>query len=67
VTRTVDIAKPVETQAPAAEPTPATQPVAPVNLVISIDGEEHPIQVNNPIVLKLGNRNRTIVLKSAQQ
>ena len=64
VTRTVDIAKPVETQAPAAEPTPATQPVAPTNLVISIDGEEHPIQVNNPIVLKLGTRNRTIVLKA---
>ena len=65
VTRTVDIAKPVETQVPPTEPAPA-QPVAPVNFVISVDGEEHPIQVNNPIVLKLGNRNRTIVLKSAQ-
>ena len=38
----------------------------PVNFIISIDGEEHPIQVNNPLVLKLGNRNRKIVLKSAQ-
>ncbi|HXI24565.1 MAG TPA: hypothetical protein VNG71_11935 [Pyrinomonadaceae bacterium] len=66
VTRTVDIAKPVETQVPPTEPTPAAQPAAPVNFVISIDGEEHPIQVNNPIVLKLGNRNRTIVLKAAQ-
>jgi hypothetical protein len=65
VTRTVDIAKPVETQVPPAEAAPA-QPIAPVNFVISVDGEEHPIQVNNPIVLKLGNRNRTIVLKSAQ-
>ena len=65
VTRTVDIAKPVETQAPPTETAPA-EPVAPKNFVISIDGEEHPIQVNNPIVLKLGNRNRTIVLKSAQ-
>ena len=64
VTRTVDIAKSVETQVPPTEPA-AAQPVAPVNFVISIDGEEHPIQVNNPIVLKLGNRNRTIVLKSA--
>jgi hypothetical protein len=63
VTRTVDIAKPVETQVPPTEPAPA-QPVAPVNFVISIDGEEHPIQVNNPIVLKLANRNRTIVLKT---
>lgn len=65
VTRTVDIAKPVETQAPPTEPAPA-QPAAPVNFVISVDGEEHPIQVNNPIVLKLGNRNRTIVLKAPQ-
>ena len=65
VTRTVDIAKPVETQGPPTEPAPA-QPVAPMNFVISIDGEEHPIQVNNPIVLKLGNRNRTIVLKAPQ-
>ena len=65
VTRTVDIAKPVETQAPPTEPAPA-EPVAPMNFVISIDGEEHPIQVNNPIVLKLGNRNRTIVLKAPQ-
>lgn len=64
VTRTVDIAKPVETQVPPAEPTPA-EPLVPKNFVISVDGEEHPIQVNNPIVLKLGNRNRTIVLKSA--
>ncbi len=61
VTRTVDIAKPVENQAPPTEP---AQTMAPVNYVISIDGEEHPIQVNNPIVLKLGNRRRTIVLKS---
>ena len=65
VTRTVDIAKPVETQVPPTEPAPA-QPAAPVNFVISVDGEEHPIQVNNPIVLKLGNRNRTIVLKAPQ-
>ena len=65
VTRTVDIAKPVETQVSPTEPAPA-QPAAPVNFVISVDGEEHPIQVNNPIVLRLGNRNRTIVLKAPQ-
>ena len=66
LTRTVDIAKPNE-PAPAP-PTPAETPVekpAPVNFIISIDGEEHPIQVNNPIVLKMGTRNRKIVLKSA--
>jgi len=65
VTRTSDVAKPAE---PA--PLPPTEPVVeerrqPVNFIISIDGEEHPIQVNNPIVLKLGNRNRKIVLRSA--
>src|SRR3989441_10839100 len=62
LTRTVDIAKPNE---PAlAPPTPAEAPVekpTPVNFIISIDGEEHPIQVNNPIVLKMGTRNRKIV------
>ena len=64
VTRTVDIAKPVETQVPETEPAP-TPPIAPpMNLVISVDGEEHPIQLNNPIVLRLGNRNRRIVIRS---
>ena len=65
VTRTVDIAKPVEAQVPPSEPAPA-RPAVPVNFVISVDGEEHPIQVNNPIVLRLGNRNRTIVLKAPE-
>jgi hypothetical protein len=65
MTRTVDIAKPAEAMA-----APATEPVverpAPVNFTISIDGEEHPIQVNNPITLRLGNRNRKVVLKPIQ-
>jgi hypothetical protein len=69
LTRTADIAKPTEAMSNAA-PSPAPQIVVdrtpPVNFIISIDGEEHPIQVNNPLVLKLGNRNRKIVLKSAQ-
>lgn len=46
---------------PAAE-VPAT--VAP-NLVIAIDGEEHPIQLNNPLVVRLGNRQRKIVVRAA--
>jgi hypothetical protein len=37
-----------------------------MNFIISIDGEQHPIQLNNPLVLKLGNRSRKIVLKSPQ-
>ena len=69
LTRTADTAKPAEAMS-NAEPSPAPQIVVdrtpPVNFIINIDGEEHPIQVNNPLVLKLGNRNRKIVLKSAQ-
>jgi hypothetical protein len=65
LTRATDMAKAVETAPPPVETTVAERP-APINFIISIDGEEHPIQVNNPIVLKLGNRNRKIVLKSAR-
>ncbi len=60
--RTSEMAK-VETAPPQVETTVAEKP-APINFIISIDGEEHPIQVNNPIVLKLGTRQRKIVLKS---
>jgi len=60
LTRTADAAKEVVVAPPLAEP--AEKP-APVNFIISIDGEQHPIQVGNPIVLKLGNRNRKVVLR----
>jgi hypothetical protein len=59
LTRTADAAK--EVVAPPAEPAP--EKPAPVNFIISIDGEQHPIQLGNPIVLKLGNRNRKVVLR----
>ena len=36
-----------------------------LNLVISVDGEEHPIQLNKPMVVTLGDRQRTIVLREA--
>jgi hypothetical protein len=62
MTRTVDIAKPAEVAPPTQAETVAEKP-APVNFIISIDGEEHPIQVNNPITLRLGNRNRKVVLR----
>ena len=58
LTRTADIAKPGES-GPEAERT------APANFIINIDGEEHPIQLNDPIVLQMGNRERRIVLRSA--
>jgi hypothetical protein len=35
------------------------------NLLISVDGEEHPIQIDKPMVLTLGDRQRTILLKRA--
>jgi hypothetical protein len=60
LTRTGDIAKPGE-----SVPSSEGERPAPTNFVISIDGEEHPIQLNNPIVLQMGNRGRRIVLRSA--
>ena len=38
---------------------------APANLVISIDGEEHPIQLDKPMTVTLGEKRRTIVVRSA--
>lgn len=38
-----------------------------MNLVISVDGEEHPIQLDKPMVVKLGDVQRTIVLREAAQ
>ena len=39
---------------------------APSNLVISIDGEVHPIQLDRPLVVTLGEKRRTIVVRAAQ-
>src|SRR5438034_1181322 len=64
LSRTAEGTKPIETAPPPSEA--VTEKSAPINFVISIDGEEHPIQVNNPIVLKLGNRNAKIVLRPDQ-
>ena len=36
-----------------------------LNLVISVDGEEHPIQLQKPMVVKLGDAQRTILLREA--
>jgi hypothetical protein len=61
ITRTADKAQEPVAAQPAPEPVPERP--APVNFIISIDGAQYPIQVGNPIVLKLGNRNRKIVLR----
>ena len=39
---------------------------APSNLTISIDGETHPIQLDRPLTVTLGERRRTIIVRSAQ-
>jgi hypothetical protein len=50
-------------------PVPATGVAAAggpgLNLVISVDGEEHPIQLERPLVLTLGDARRTIVVRAA--
>lgn len=38
----------------------------PTNLVISIDGEVHPIQLDRPLTVTLGERRRTIVVRTAK-
>jgi hypothetical protein len=40
---------------------------ATTNFVISIDGEDHPIQLGRPMVLTLADRRRTIVVRAAPQ
>jgi hypothetical protein len=63
LTRANETAKPVEAPPTPVEPAVVERP-AQTNFIISIDGEQHPIQINNPIVLKLGTQNRKIVLKN---
>src|SRR5499427_7602823 len=62
MTRTVDVAKPGEATLATEPPAASPERPAPVNFIISIDGEEHPIQLNNPIVLQLANTSRKIIL-----
>ena len=33
------------------------------NLIISVDGEEHPIQLDKPMILNLGDKKRTIIVR----
>ena len=49
---------------------PPNQPLtaltrAPSNLVISIDGDVHPIQLDKPMTVTLGEKKRTIVVRTA--
>lgn len=49
----------------ALVPTGATSSRPGLNLIISVDGEEHPIQLDKPMVVKLGDAERTIILREA--
>jgi hypothetical protein len=65
LTRTSETAKPEgQSMTVQASNTASSAPLLPP-LVISIDGEEHPIQLNNPLVVRMGNRRRTIVVRTA--
>ena len=52
---------------PHLPPNSMTTPLAraTTNLVIVIDGESHPVQLDRPIVLTLGERRRTILVRTA--
>jgi hypothetical protein len=66
LTRTSETAKPAAGQAMTVQASDATTTSAAVPpLIISIDGEEHPVQLNNPLVIRMGNRRRTIIVKTA--
>jgi hypothetical protein len=49
----------------APGPSNATASRASLNLLISVDGDEHPIQLDKPMVVKFGDTQRTIVLREA--
>ena len=34
------------------------------NLIISVDGEQHPIQLDKPMILNLGDKQRTIIVRA---
>jgi hypothetical protein len=69
ITPTIDVAKPFEAALTGAKgPATAISQSAGARLqplVLSIDGEDHPIQLGNPIVIKTGDRELRLVLKTA--
>ncbi len=53
---------------PRLAPNLTASPVAnstPRNLIISVDGEQHPIQLDKPMTLTVGDKQRTIVVREA--
>ena len=51
---------PTTTSTPPSSATRASS-----NLIISVDGEQHPIQLDKPMVLSLGDKQRTIIVREA--
>jgi hypothetical protein len=48
---------------PGTTPIPSSSGAsAATNLVISVDGEQHPIQLDKPMILNLGDKQRTIIV-----
>lgn len=43
----------------------AVETARPANLIISIDGEDHPIQLDRPLVLRFGEQQRKVVVRQA--
>jgi hypothetical protein len=63
LTRAADTAQQV-VLAPPPPPEPAPVEKRPVgNFVLNISGEDHPIQVGNPVVVRMGGKKVTIVLR----
>ncbi|HEX8176713.1 MAG TPA: hypothetical protein VF543_16600 [Pyrinomonadaceae bacterium] len=66
LTRTSETAKtPEQAMTVSGSEPAATTGTSVPPLIISIDGEEHPVQLNNPLVVRMGNRRRTIIVKTA--
>ena len=47
-----------------ATPSPSSPASGTTNLIISVDGEQHPIQLDKPMILTLGDKQRTIVVRA---
>lgn len=66
LTRAADMAVLAAPPPPPPAPEPAPVEKRPVsNFVLSISGEDHPIQVGNPVVVKMGGKRVKIVLREA--
>jgi hypothetical protein len=50
---------------PGAPPIPSSSGASSAtNLIISVDGEQHPIQLDKPMILTMGDKQRTIIVRA---